>query len=47
MLSIHNSKGDFMDKPKPDTPDTPDIDTIEQDNWESANALINKMMGQS
>jgi hypothetical protein len=33
-----------MKKPKPDTPD---IDTIEQDNWESANALINKMMGQS
>tara|TARA_R100000781_G_scaffold107985_1_gene72392 strand:+ start:1312 stop:1422 length:111 start_codon:yes stop_codon:yes gene_type:complete len=36
-----------MEKPKPDTPDTPDIDTIEQDNWESANALIKKMMGQS
>ena len=28
-----------------DTSDTPDIDTIEETNWESANALVNKLMG--
>jgi len=37
-----------MDKenPTPDTPDTPDIDTIEQDNWENANALVERLVGQ-
>ena len=25
--------------------DTPDIDTIEETNWENANALVNKLMG--
>ena len=28
-----------------DTSDTPDVDTIEEGNWESANALVDKLMG--
>jgi len=27
-----------------DTPDTPDVDTIEESNWESANALVDKLL---
>ena len=34
------------ENPTPDTPDTPDIDTIEQDNWENANALVERLVGQ-
>lgn len=25
--------------------DTPDVDTIEETNWENANALVDKLMG--
>ena len=28
-----------------DTSDTPDVDTIEETNWENANALVDKLMG--
>ena len=28
-----------------DTSDTPDVDTIEEGNWENANALVDKLMG--
>lgn len=27
-----------------DTSDTPDVDTIEETNWENANALVDKLM---
>jgi hypothetical protein len=27
--------------------DTPDIDTIEETNWENANALVDKLMGET
>ena len=28
------------------TPDTPDVDTIEETNWENANALVERLMGE-
>tara|TARA_R100001443_G_C3282395_1_gene160723 strand:+ start:372 stop:476 length:105 start_codon:yes stop_codon:yes gene_type:complete len=34
-----------MDRENP-TPDTPDVDTIEETNWESANALVERLMGE-
>ena len=27
-----------------DTSDTPDVDTIEETNWENANALVDKLL---
>ena len=42
---IKSSKVVIMDRENP-TPDTPDVDTIEEINWESANALVERLVGQ-